>query len=60
MLYCLDIFICQTFSVWDVASGSEVRKLEFPAVPTSLEVSQDGAIVTVTHGSTTSFWNADK
>ncbi|XP_052811869.1 serine-threonine kinase receptor-associated protein-like [Mya arenaria] len=49
----------KTVRVWDVSSGKEVQKLDFPAIPTSLDLTQDGSILIVTHGSTTSFWNAD-
>ncbi|KAH3726682.1 serine-threonine kinase receptor-associated protein-like [Dreissena polymorpha] len=50
----------KTVRIWDVNSCSEVRKLEFPSVPTSLDLSQDGKIIIVTHGNTTAFWDAEK
>ncbi|KAF4522065.1 hypothetical protein B566_EDAN004047 [Ephemera danica] len=49
----------RTLRVWDRSSGEEVQKLEFSAIPSSLEVSQDGTVITVTHGKVVSFWNAD-
>lgn len=47
------------YRVWDISSGSEVKKIDLDAAPTSLELSHDGSVVTVTYGSTTSFWNAE-
>lgn len=48
----------QTIRVWDRNTGSEVQKIDLPAVPNSLEVSRDGSTITVAHGSTVSFWDA--
>lgn len=48
------------FRVWDAVSGSEIKKLEFPGIPSSLELSKDGRILVITHGNCTSFWNADR
>lgn len=49
----------KTVRVWDIASGSEVKKIDLESAPTSLELSHDGTVVTVTYASTTSFWNAE-
>uniref|UniRef100_A0A069DYQ4 Serine-threonine kinase receptor-associated protein n=1 Tax=Panstrongylus megistus TaxID=65343 RepID=A0A069DYQ4_9HEMI len=49
----------KTLRLWDVKSGQEIDKLEFTMVPNSVEVSQDGQILTVTAGSTVSFWQAE-
>lgn len=32
--------------------------MDFPAAPSSLELSKDGSILTATHGDTVSFWDA--
>ncbi|XP_022916761.1 serine-threonine kinase receptor-associated protein [Onthophagus taurus] len=49
----------KTLRVWDRASGQEIQKLDFPAVPNSLEVSRDGSVLTVAHSKTVTFLNAD-
>ncbi|CAB3370666.1 Hypothetical predicted protein [Cloeon dipterum] len=49
----------KTLRVWDRSSGQEIQKLEFSAIPSSLEVSPDGTIITTTHGNYVSFWKAD-
>jgi len=38
----------------------EVQKLDFSAIPSSLEVSRDGSTLTVTHGNVVSFWDAQR
>ncbi|KAJ4441125.1 hypothetical protein ANN_10975 [Periplaneta americana] len=48
----------RTLRVWDRTSGQEVQKLDFSAIPSSLEVSRDGTTLTVTHGNVVSFWDA--
>lgn len=48
------------FRIWDAVSGSEIKKLEFPGIPSSLELSKDGRVLVITHGNCTSFWNADR
>ena len=45
--------------IWDVRSGSEVKKMEFPTLPTSLDLSHDGKVFTLAYGTTTSFWDAE-
>jgi len=50
----------KTVRIWDANNGEEVRKLEFPESPSSLELSKDGKILVITHGNCTSFWNADR
>ncbi|XP_034242886.1 serine-threonine kinase receptor-associated protein [Thrips palmi] len=50
----------KTIRVWDRTSGQEVQKVELSASPSSLEVSKDGTILTVTHGNIVSFWDAEK
>ncbi|CAG9093664.1 unnamed protein product [Plutella xylostella] len=48
-----------TLPLWDRASGQEVHKIEFPSVPNSLELSRDGAILTVAHGTNVAFYSTD-
>lgn len=48
-----------TLRIWDRASGQEVHKIEFPSVPNSLELSRDGAILTVAHGTNVAFYSTD-
>lgn len=38
----------------------EVKKVELSASPSSLEVSKDGTLLTVTYGNIVSFWDAEK
>ncbi|XP_041350587.1 serine-threonine kinase receptor-associated protein-like [Gigantopelta aegis] len=48
----------KSIRIWDTASNSEVKKIEIPSQPTSLELARDGTVFVVTYGNTTSFWNA--
>ncbi|KAJ8669041.1 hypothetical protein QAD02_000300 [Eretmocerus hayati] len=48
----------KSLRVWDRASGQEVKKLEFPAVPRSMELSRDGKIITTTHANIVAFWDS--
>ncbi|KAH0560168.1 serine-threonine kinase receptor-associated protein [Cotesia glomerata] len=48
----------KTLRVWDRSNGQEVRRLDFSALPSSMEVSKDGKIITTTHSNTVSFWNS--
>ncbi|XP_058790190.1 serine-threonine kinase receptor-associated protein [Phymastichus coffea] len=48
----------KTLRVWDKKSGEEVRKLDFPAIPRSMELSRDGAILTTTHANIVTFWDS--
>lgn len=50
----------KTVRIWDVASGEEIHKLEFPSIPNSIEVSKDGTILVISYGHFTSFWNAER
>ncbi|CAG0880441.1 unnamed protein product [Darwinula stevensoni] len=49
-----------TVRLWDLSSGREVRQLEFPNPPSSMEVSQDGQILTLTYGNHAAFWDLTK
>lgn len=48
----------KTLRVWDRNSGQEVKRLDFPAIPSSMEVSKDGNIITTTHSNIVTFWNS--
>ncbi|OWF45871.1 serine-threonine kinase receptor-associated protein-like [Mizuhopecten yessoensis] len=49
----------KTVRLWDASSGEEVKKLEFAAIPSSLELSTDQMLLLITHGNFTSFYNAE-
>jgi serine-threonine kinase receptor-associated protein len=42
------------------SGGRRVLKMNFSAIPSSLEVSRDGSTLTVTHGNVVSFWDAQR
>lgn len=46
--------------LWDVNTGHQVRKVELPANATSVEVSADGSLLTITYGKRVSFWDVNK
>lgn len=48
----------KTLRVWDRNSGQEVKRLDFPAIPSSMEVSKDGNIITTTHSNIVTFWDS--
>ena len=48
----------KTLRVWDRVSGQEIKKLEFSAVPRSMELSKDGTIITTTHSNVVTFWDS--
>lgn len=48
----------KTLRVWDRNSGKEIKKIEFPSVPCSMEVSQDGKTITTTHANVVTFWDS--
>lgn len=50
----------RTVRIWDrnCPGSQEVMKLELEHSPTSLEVSRDGSVLTISHGHTVSFLNA--
>lgn len=49
----------KSMRLWDRSSGQEVQRVEFTANPNSLELSSDGNIITVAHGSSVSFWETE-
>lgn len=42
--------------IWDRSSGSEVQHIDFPMNPSNIEISRDESILTVTCGSSVSFF----
>ncbi|XP_066600240.1 serine-threonine kinase receptor-associated protein-like [Prorops nasuta] len=49
----------KTLRVWDKSSGKEIRRIDFPAVPNSMEVSKNGNIITTTHANIVTFWKSN-
>lgn len=49
----------KTVRLWDRMTGIEVQRLQFANNPNSLEISRDNHILTITHGSSISFWEVD-
>ncbi|KAI1301605.1 Serine-threonine kinase receptor-associated protein [Halotydeus destructor] len=45
---------------WDKASGSEIKKLEFAHVPSSIELSRNGSILAICSGTKASFWDVER
>lgn len=49
----------KTLRLWDRSIGQEVQRIEFNAHPNSIELSADYNILTVTHGTSVSFWETE-
>lgn len=49
----------KTLRLWDRSIGQEVQRVEFNAHPNSIELSADNNILTVTHGTSVSFWETE-
>ncbi|XP_067142308.1 serine-threonine kinase receptor-associated protein [Centruroides vittatus] len=49
----------KTVRFWNRSDKEEIKKLEFSAAPSSLELSTDGKILVITHGHTVSFWDTE-
>lgn len=49
----------KTVRIWDRISGDEIQTLEFPAIPSSIELTRDGSILSISSGSKVSFWQLD-
>lgn len=45
----------QTLRLWDRRTGTQCQQVTLQAVPNSMEISKDGSIVTISHGSSVSF-----
>ncbi|KAK9883690.1 hypothetical protein WA026_001876 [Henosepilachna vigintioctopunctata] len=50
----------KTVRVWDRSTGKEVQKVEFPSAPSSLEVSRDGCVITITHSNNVTFLDSEQ
>lgn len=48
-----------TLRLWDRSIGQEVQRLVFTEHPNSIELSSDYNILTVTHGTSVSFWETE-
>jgi len=49
----------KSLRVWDRNSGKEIQRMNFPTAPSSIEVSRDGSVITVTHASNITFLDGD-
>lgn len=49
----------KTLRLWDRSIGQEVQRIEFNTHPNSIELSADYNILTVTHGTSVSFWETE-
>jgi len=49
----------KTLRIWDVTSGQEVRRIDFPSVVSDIEVGNESRTLTMTYGSHVAFWNLD-
>ena len=45
---------------WDIRSGSCVHKIKLDSPATSVELSRDRAVLTVSHGKNVSFFDANR
>lgn len=46
--------------IWDRTCGQIIHSIEFSSCPCSIEISNDGKILTTTYGSTVSFYEIDR
>ena len=46
--------------IWDRGCGEVIHSIEFSSCPCSIEISNDGKILTTTYGSTVSFYEIDR
>lgn len=49
----------KSLRVWDKPTKKEIQKVDFPTNPSSLEVSRDGTVITVTNANKVSFFDAE-
>ena len=49
----------KTVRFWERSTGQEIKRIELPSIPTSIEISAAGQILSVSCGRTVSFWNVD-
>lgn len=57
--YIVSVAEDKTLRLWDRSIGEEVQRIEFSSHPNSIELSSDYNILTVTHGKSVSFWEAE-
>lgn len=50
----------KTIRFWDVASKTEVKKVDLPCAPGLIELSKDGTVLCVPCSKSASFWDVDK
>ena len=46
--------------VWDAASGEEIKTITLPCSPADLELSKDGAVLTVPYGKNVAFYDLNR
>ena len=49
----------KTVRFWDRKTGYEVNRIELASIPTSIEISASGQVLSVSCGRTVSFWSVD-
>jgi len=49
----------KTVKIWDRSTGSEVQHIDFASIPSSIEISRDGTILTIANGSNVSFFEME-
>ena len=50
----------RTVRFWERNTGEEINRIELPSIPTSIEISAGGEILSVSCGRTVSFWNVQR
>ena len=50
----------KTLRLWDRVTGKEIRQVGFSSTPSSIEISPDGTIITLTQGKNITFLNSAK
>ena len=59
VLFVSHCFVTVIFRLWDVATMSEIKKVDLPSSPGIVELSADGSIISVPCGKSASFWDAE-
>lgn len=50
----------RTVRFWERQTGEEINKIELPSIPTSIEISGSGSILSVSCGRMVSFWDVER
>ena len=50
----------KTVRFWDRSSGEEINRIELQNIPSSIEISACGEVLSVSCGQTVSFWNVER